>query len=154
VSRFYYDGNDSEYCNLDWGRWENNLKQILHGKRGQKVLADLEAALLALPEPRLIEGAICEVTEGEDGATKAEYCVIGAYAAAKGKTPDELAQLGGVYKDEMDEATADLGVSLGMPRTLAWHLGDMNDQAFGESTPEERYNRMLRWVQEQRRIAA
>jgi hypothetical protein len=29
VSRFGDCDNDSEFANLDWGRWEHNVKQIL-----------------------------------------------------------------------------------------------------------------------------
>jgi hypothetical protein len=43
------------------GLWRSNVKRALAGKRGQAALRDLRDALLALPEKRLIEGALCTV---------------------------------------------------------------------------------------------
>lgn len=43
------------------GLWRANVKRALAGKRGQAALRDLRDALLALPEKRLIEGALCTV---------------------------------------------------------------------------------------------
>ena len=66
MSRFRegdYEGEPEEI--LAQGRWEHNARRALKGKRGRKALADLRAALLALPEPRLIEGAL------QDGFTPA-----------------------------------------------------------------------------------
>ena len=44
-----------------FGLWRSNVKRSLSGKRGQAALRDLRDALLALPEKRLIEGALCTV---------------------------------------------------------------------------------------------
>jgi hypothetical protein len=55
-----YD-DDSDTAVLDMGRWEHNARVALKGKRGRKALAELREALLALPEKRLIEGAVCTV---------------------------------------------------------------------------------------------
>jgi hypothetical protein len=60
VSRYGEDYGD-EYFPNQAALWEANYERALKGKRGRKVLADLRAALLALPEPRLIEGALCTV---------------------------------------------------------------------------------------------
>lgn len=54
--------------------WHANLMRALRGKRGMQVLRDLEAALLALPQPRLIESHVAK-----DG----EVCLVGAYVLHK-----------------------------------------------------------------------
>lgn len=46
---------------LAMGRWERNARAVLKSKRGRKALAELREALMALPEHRLIEGAVCTV---------------------------------------------------------------------------------------------
>jgi hypothetical protein len=56
-----YDGYDDDYWALNQGRWEHNMRVALKGKRGRKALAELREALMALPEHRLIEGAVCTV---------------------------------------------------------------------------------------------
>ncbi len=54
-----YEGEPEQI--LAQGRWEHNARAALKGKRGRKALAELREALLALPQKRLIEGAICTV---------------------------------------------------------------------------------------------
>lgn len=94
MSRFpEYEGDD-EYAHLAWARYENNLRRAIAGKKGQRVLRDLRAALLALPERRLIEG---------DLATPAgEVCLIGALVAYK------KAEANGVPVDVAARALADV----------------------------------------------
>jgi hypothetical protein len=54
-----FEGQPEEI--LAMGRWEHNARAALKGKRGRKALAELREALMALPEHRLIEGAVCTV---------------------------------------------------------------------------------------------
>jgi hypothetical protein len=54
-----YEGTAEEI--LRQGRWERNARAALKSKRGRKALAELREALLALPEKRLIGGAMCTV---------------------------------------------------------------------------------------------
>jgi len=61
VSRFGdYDGDGDERFN-GGDLWTHRAHLALSGKRGRAALAELRAALLALPEKRLIEGALCTV---------------------------------------------------------------------------------------------
>ena len=61
MSRFDDSGEGrDDGKNVD-GLWRANVKRALAGKRGQAALRDLRAALEALPEKRLIEGALCTV---------------------------------------------------------------------------------------------
>lgn len=61
-------GDDS----IPWDMWEQTVSRALAGRRGQAVLARLEEALLALPAPRLICGALAS----PDGV-----CAVGALVA-------------------------------------------------------------------------
>jgi hypothetical protein len=60
MSRYYDDGNGYGFPN-ETALWEANYERALKGKRGRKALAELREALMALPEHRLIEGALCTV---------------------------------------------------------------------------------------------
>jgi hypothetical protein len=61
MSRFTEGDYDDEYWMLHQGRWEHNVRQALRSRRGRKALAEMREALLALPEPRLVTGAMCTV---------------------------------------------------------------------------------------------
>jgi hypothetical protein len=86
MSRYDDYDYDGDYAALDAGRWERNSRAALKSKRGRKALAEIREALLALPEKRLIEGAVCtvggpervpEVTEEEIG----KYPSLGSRAS-------------------------------------------------------------------------
>ncbi len=61
--------------NLQLGRWRAQVKSAMRGKRGQKLLREILAALDAMPDKRLIK---CELVK--DG----ECCVLGAVALHRG----------------------------------------------------------------------
>jgi hypothetical protein len=68
VAREWYDDD----CDpLGEGRYLNNARRSLRGRKGQAVLREVRAALLAMPEKRLIAGDLLK-----DG----EVCAIGAWA--------------------------------------------------------------------------
>lgn len=54
-----YEGEPEQI--LASGRWEWNSRRALKSKRGRQALAELREALMALPEHRLISGALCTV---------------------------------------------------------------------------------------------
>jgi hypothetical protein len=70
VSRFSSDDYEEMFPNQG-ELWHANLQRAIKGKRGQRDLRTLEAALLALPAHRLIEGYI---------ARGDEVCAVGAFA--------------------------------------------------------------------------
>lgn len=84
MSRYGDNEYDGDYAALDAGRWERNSRAALKSKRGRKALAEIREALLALPEKRLIEGAMCTVggPERVPGVTEAE---IGKYPSWAGR---------------------------------------------------------------------
>lgn len=110
--------------------WQANCRRSLRGKRGQQELRELHAALLALPEKRLIHGSL----EDEEGGV----CAIGAYGKRKGLD---------LSKFDVDCDTDEVGIAGGMPRLVAWKVVEMNDIELDRLTPEKRYEKMLAWVE-------
>jgi len=160
--------------------WDQIVSNALSGRRGQMALAELEEALLALPEKKLVEGHL---------AAEGSVCAVGAFVAAQKAKKEGLefaaavaalnengaclcghprsahdpAQAGNCtgerwdggpctcssYDTEYEGAhdTAEAGKAAGLTWSVAWHLAYLNDEKFGSATPEERYQRMLAWVQ-------
>lgn len=150
--------------------WQANCRRSLQGKAGQAALRELEAALLALPEKRLIANKLIDA-EGE-------VCAIGALAKYKGRDliAETKAQLAEIDIDHFDDEIdgdgemEEIGMELGMPRLVAWKVVCKNDveidgyyerlpgpaRWYGDYqsiyvpvTPEIRYEEMLSWVRGQ-----
>lgn len=158
--------SDEEEAPGQFALWQANCNRSLQGKKGQVALRELEAALLALPEKRLIADKMVDA----DG----EVCAIGALAKHKGR--DLLAEPHLGPDDEFDGEgeMEEIGVELGMPRLVAWKVVCKNDVDFSDSelvvfegpyrwpaerpnayvpiTPERRYQKMLAWVQRQLQV--
>jgi hypothetical protein len=130
--------------------WEANQERCIRGKKGQAALRELEAALLALPQKRLITDEL-ENAQGD-------VCAIGALARFKGKEnpmigdsfgdPEDSLTIG---VDEIERATIALAQELGVPRLAALAVvreNDEDDYYPVTVTPERRYERMLKWVQD------
>lgn len=137
--------------------WDANCRRSIKGRVGQRELRELEAALLALPEKRLIHGSL----KDDEGGV----CAIGCYAKHKGIDLSKF--------DPEDESDA-VGVAAGMPRLVAWTVVALNDMTLDtvwelahgplqrweasymggiplirKMTPEERYEKVLAWVRAQ-----
>lgn len=144
MSRFSVDGAEPEGPNT-LGLWESAFARAVRGPRGQRLLRELEAALLAMPDRRLAEGAIAR-----DGMV----CAVGAYVAMRrvnegaswGQAIAALEAERGDGEDDDDLAAMWLGESLGMARTIAWELAFANDESYGGMMPEARHAAILRWV--------
>jgi len=152
-----FDSDYDEQFPGQWWLWEANLQRNFSGKAGQRSLRELRDALLALPEKKLIETRLAD----EHG----HVCALGALAVqqrvARGEPRDKVlaamaaesaADDGYVDTWEAEQQTLAeakaCGVKVPMAVTVAWE----ND--FGPSskeTPEERYVRVLAWVE--KRIA-
>lgn len=134
--------------------WDANCRRSIRGKAGQRELRELEAALLAMPEKRLIRDAL------EDG--KGGVCAIACYAKHKGVD---------ISKFDPEDESDEVGVVAGMPRLVAWKIVALNDVVLDtvwevaegplnrwdahykggiplirDMTPEERYEKVLAWV--------
>lgn len=127
--------------------WQANCERSLKGKKGQASLRDLEAALLALPSPRLIAGEL----QNKAG----EVCAIGALAKFKGHECPIVAygldEFGDTEIDPIDveSATIDLAKTLGVPRMVAIAVAAENDAAWVKLDSEQRYQRVLAWVRQE-----
>ena len=99
---------------LDWGRYEAAKRSTLRGKRGQVFLRELVAALDALPQPELSEGALGDRRTGC-------VCALGAVALAQGESFADLAQDDGNWSP--DEAAEWYSIS----PTLANEIISAND---------------------------
>ena len=194
MSRFNADDYEGDYPDLDYGRWEKNLRAAIAGRRGQKVLRELREALLALPGPgrRLIrselatpDGEVCAVgcliaykramakgtSPAEEAAMLAEedpyplsmyhlsddgeYVRIIERPAGKWTAEDGWVQTGVTTQEQLRdddragecaEHTAHAGKEAGLVYTLAWHIGSLNDEAWADLTPEQRWRQCLAWV--------
>ncbi len=122
--------SDEEDYSGQFDLWQANCERSMRGKKGQAELKELRTALLALPEKRLIH----ELLEDEDGGV----CAIGAYAKHKGVDLTNF---------DVDSNTDDAGIAGGMPPLVAWKVVEMNDLQFDHMNPEQRYEKMLAWVE-------
>lgn len=131
--------------------WEANQERCIRGRKGQAALYELEAALLALPEKRLI------TDELENAA--GDVCAIGALARFKGKDNPRVVYDSGqptlangeILPDEVEEATLDTARELGVPRLVALAVVRENDDDNYypiATTPEQRYEKVLGWTRE------
>ena len=137
--------------------WEANQERSLKSRKGQLALRRLEAALLALPEPKLVADAI----KDSDGVV----CALGALAINESYQGDlELpqppapnapeAEWDKWYVDHDDdygsraveEAMLALAESLDVPKMVAIAIIAENDNEYGIKTPEDRYRHVLSWT--------
>jgi hypothetical protein len=165
----YGDDGDYDYDPVAQRLWDANYERALKGKRGRKALADLRDALRALPEPKLIAGALCTVNPerrhpGPDSLVRFEFeehveddgagvCAIGALLwhrkVKAGMDPGEAFDSLPTYLDsdyDLHE-TAQLAVrDADIAYPMAWMLAYRNDEMNDTCTPEERYAAFLEWI--------
>lgn len=144
-----------DYCDEEFPNqhalWERAQKLALSGKRGRQVLRELEEALLAMPEKRLISGYLCR-----GGAV----CALGALAVKRKvdlglARPDALGRVeadmagrmaseGLDLEDETAHNTIDYARhELGMRPALASAIAFQNDESAYRVSPEERHALVL-----------
>lgn len=153
MARFGDDGPETREEILAYGRQLGAEKAALRSKRGRKALEELRDALLRLPHKRLIEGELCD---GEG------VCALGAYLYRKkvdaGQAPilvwKELQQESHKAKAHYWGDSPDprklaeyAAKELGVAPALAIAIQVENDIDWGGSTPEQRYEGLLQWVE-------
>jgi hypothetical protein len=128
---------------LDLGRWRGQVASARRGKRGQKFLIDLLAALDAMPNKRLITGDL----ENEEG----DVCAIGSLGKAR------ALDMSKIDPTEPDEVSAAFDIAA----CLAQEVVYFNDECYNGSdfdpetrsytpmTPEKRWVKMRAWVAKQ-----
>ncbi len=112
------------------------LRRSIEGKRGQAFLHELATAMDAMPEKKLI----AEVLVTRDG----QCCTMGVICKTRGIDVSKIA-----YDDQAEVGKA-LGISESMARSIAFHNDDdFGEETDGDETPEARWIRMRKWVNEQ-----
>lgn len=125
MSRSGYS-DDCEHLEL----WRANVDSALRGKRGQKFLRELASAMDAMPEKKLIRGELI--------SARGECCTIGVVCKLRNLDVSKV----DVYEPE------EVGKLVGISRVMAAEIEHMNDNWVDDPTPEARWERMRKWVQE------
>ena len=135
MSRSGYIDDMDDYMAL--GRWRGMVSSAIRGKRGQKMLKDMLAALDAMPDKALIIGDL-ETPEGD-------VCALGALGKARG------IDMANIDPEDPPQVAAAFDIA----EPLAQEVVYMNDEYFDyvyeqnqrrEVTPEERWTKMREWV--------
>ena len=135
--------NYSDDCeNLDL--WRGNVERAIAGKRGQALLRELEAALVALPVKELCANEMANPTDDT-------VCALGAVALKRGveKGKDRLTVLKEIAEKfpeccEAEELADEFKISSMLAREITY----INDED-APSGLKERYDHVLKWVREQ-----
>lgn len=133
MSRHGYREID-DYDALAHGRWRAQVASATRGKRGQAFLRELAAAMDAMADRRLIRQELI--------AADGSCCTIGVVCQSRGIDVSSV---------DLDDTEA-IGDMVGIAHQLAAEIEFENDDGgwYGE-TPEERWKRMRRWVDDQLR---
>lgn len=122
----YTDDKDDP---LELGRWRAQVKSAIRGKRGQKFLRELIAALDAMPVKELIADELI-TTEGE-------VCAIGA-----------VCQMRGIDVSNVDYGSPeDVAAKVGIASQMVAEVEYENDEGGWKETEEQRWQRMRRWAE-------
>jgi len=126
-----------EDSNLAAGRWAGRVASAIRGRRGQKLLRDMVAALDAMPVKELHTYNV------------AGDCVCAMGAVAKMRGVDLRAAQEELEDEDGDHqwATAYVGDALGIAEALAREIAYENDKGvWDEETPAQRWQRMRAWA--------
>jgi hypothetical protein len=111
--------------------WRGAVRSATIGARGQKLLADLLAALDAMPTKRLVAHEFVE-----DG----EFCALGVVGTARGLP---VADMNGFMARSVAKR-------FDIAPALAQEIVYENDEAgYWDETPEARWGRIRQWVASQ-----
>ena len=109
-------------------KWRGAVESAMRGKRGQAFLKEMLAAMEALPNPRLITRDL--IKEGE-------VCALGAVGRARNLDMTDL------DPEDPDTIAATFNSANAMNREIVY----INDEWDYKETPEQRYQRMKRWIE-------
>lgn len=117
-------------------------RRVSKGEAREQVLQELETLI----KPYCECGHPRDLHEDGDG-----YCKYVSGNTSKGcwnqcekfrLDPEEMGD------DFGGDVTARLGVRAGVSYSLAWRLASLNDETFRNATPEERWQKMMGWIDE------
>ena len=119
--------------------WRGRVASATRGKRGQKLFADLLAALDAMPQKALIAHEL----ETEDG----EVCALGALGKARSIDMQKL------DSGEPEDVASAFDIAPCLAQEVVYMNDEYNDSKWDEATkrfvdigPKERWIRMRAWV--------
>jgi hypothetical protein len=127
MSRSGYDDDCDGWALI---RWRGAVAAGIRGKRGQKLLTDMLAALDAMPVKALIADELQE---------QGSFCALGALGHQRGLPMDTIDPY------DAEQVAASFDVSEALAREIVF----LNDEGPGAETPEQRWARMRRWVSQQ-----
>jgi hypothetical protein len=135
-SGYDYDGDYDQWKSI---MWRANVDRAIRGRRGQAFLREMLAALDAIPTKRLIDRDL----ERLDGV-----CALGAVGRLRGT------DMSGIDLEQYPEYEVPHVVAntFGITGVLAAEIMYVNDEWGGywrTETPEQRWDRVRRWVAEQ-----
>lgn len=125
--------------------WRGAVESAIRGKRGQAFLKEMLSALDAMPEKRLIANSL---EQPQDGAV----CALGAVGRARGLDMKPF------VRDDDDDYDAgpdgdDMASLFGIAAAMACEIMHVNDEdGRHKETPEQRFNRVRRWVERKIRL--
>ena len=128
----YVDDFDDD---LAMGRWRGRVASATRGKRGQKLLREILAALDAMPDKRLIKHELVK-----DG----ECCALGAVALHRGM------DVSAVDPEDYEQ----VGAAFDIAHPLACEIMYENDEFYVYDDPKadedaRRWSYMRRWIERQ-----
>lgn len=139
---------DCETINL----WRGAVESSIRGKRGQALLIELEAALVALPEKKLCSEFFANP---ETGAV----CALGAVALKRrldsGMEKNvAIKEINDKFPEDDSDSVIDIQKEFNISDALAREITYVNDEAMiypitiGGDKDEKRYIAVLNWVRE------
>ena len=126
MSRSGYVDDDDDVLAL--GRYRGRVASAIRGKRGQRLLRECLAALDAMPVKELIADELV----ADDGGV----CLLGAVAQ------EFHLPIGNLDPEAHDV----LGKTFNVAECLIREIEYQNDEGGWRETPEQRWNRVRRWV--------
>ena len=107
--------------------WRGAVKSALSGKRGQAFLVELRDAMDAMPDKRLVTDTL-----EADG----QFCTLGVLGAKRGL---DMASIDAHCRESVSQA-------FGIAEAMAAEVVFENDECGWNETPEQRWLRMRKWV--------
>lgn len=140
MSRSGYSGDCD---NWDLIRWRGAVNSAIRGKRGQALLKEMEAALLALPTKELCHYDFANVES-------MQVCALGAVELKRRMDAGKhlyqaLVEIAKEFPEgtEADSVADHFGIADAMAKEITY----INDEGYVEG-PRHRYETVLRWVRE------
>lgn len=132
-------GYSDDLDNWQMIKWRGQVASAIRGKRGQRLLADLLAALDAMPEKSLIAYEL----ETEEG----EVCALGALGKVRGIDMQKL------DPEEPESVAAAFDIAPQLAQEIAYMNDEYLDRVWNESakryedvSPELRWEKVRAWV--------